>query len=178
MSEQIAEKRPRRRDNGHRWTPGELQKLIGLWMKEHDTADIAQELNTTSYAINKLVGRLRRDGVPLKRKTQGHKPGRRNNPWTPEEVEYLVRRRLDKATAEQIAEELDRTFCGVQGMILRLRAEGVPVGMLGRGVRRLWDPEKLKLAVACRGINEAERAKKPRRLSLVVPAALAERGES
>lgn len=117
-----------------------------------DTAEIASLFNSTSFAINKIVVRLRREGIPLKRRTAGHRTGRVNKLWTQEEVEYVIRRRNDRATVEVIAAELGRSFIGVQNLIQKLRKEDVPIQMLGMGVRRLWNVEALKMAVAGRGL--------------------------
>lgn len=143
-------------NTGHRWTDTELKKLIGLWLEGRELEDIAKEFNTTRFAINGAILRMRRDGIPIPRRNQGHKAGRRNQLWTPQETEYLVRRRNDKATAEQIAVELDRSFLAVQSMIRVLRGEGVPVKMLGNGARRLWNPQDLKIAIAGRGLVQQE----------------------
>lgn len=144
----------KRQDHGHRWTDAKLRKLIGLWMSGVDTKEVAAALGTTAHAVNKLVTRLRSEGIPLPRKTAGHKAGRSNAPWTQEEVEYLVRRRNDRVTAEQIGLELGRSWLAVQGMIALLRKEGVAVPMLGNGVRRKWNPDSLKMAIAGRGLTE------------------------
>lgn len=138
---------------GHRWTDAEMQKLVGLWLQGTDVLDIAKEFTTTIHAINHVVHRLRKNGVPLPRRKQGHRAGRRNTPWTQEEVEYVIRRRNDKATVEEIAVELDRTFGGVTSMIGTLRGQGVNVRMLGNGTRKLWDPEKLRQAIVGRGLR-------------------------
>lgn len=138
--------------HGHRWTDEELKTLIAMWFGGKEFDEMAAVLGTTRFALNKQICRMRKEGIPLPRRTQGHKAGRRNTPWTQEEVEYLVRRREQKATAEDIATELDRTFFGVQGMIAKLRTEDVPVPMLGNGIRKLWCPEKLKIACAGRGL--------------------------
>lgn len=139
--------------NDHRWTDAEMKRFIGLWIAGRELDDIAREFTTTRYAINKMAGRLRRDGVPLPRRNAGHRAGRRNTLWTPQEVEYLVRRRNDKISAEQIAEELDRSFLAVQGMLQRLRLEGVSVRRLGQGTRRLWNPDSLRAAIVGRGLR-------------------------
>ena len=130
--------------NGHRWTQAELVELMRLWDAEAELDEIATAFGVTRFAVGKMVGRLRANGIPLKLRTRGHRAGRRNQSWTQAEVEYLVRRRKDRATAEQIAVELDRTFPGVQGMIAALRREEVPVQMLGSGVRRLWNADILR----------------------------------
>lgn len=131
--------------SGHRWTDKELKRLMGRWLAEVEIDEIAREFQTTHYAINKQIGRMRQEGIPMPRRNAGHVAGRNNKPWTPQEAEYLIRRREDQVTAEKIADELDRSFLGVQGMIRQLRKEGVPVKMLGNGVRRLWNPEVLKM---------------------------------
>jgi biotin operon repressor len=139
--------------NDRRWTEEEIKKFIGLWLGGKELDDIALEFGSTRYAINKLAGRLRRDGIPLPRRNAGHRAGRRNKLWTQSEVEFLIRRRNEQATAEQIALELDRSFLAVQGMIQKLRLEGVRVRKLGNGKRRLWDAESLKGAIAGRGLR-------------------------
>ena len=138
---------------GHRWTDAEMQRLVGLWLQDMDTADIARELGTTIHAINHVTQRMRKNGIPLPRRKRGHRAGRYNKPWTQEEVEYLIRRRNDNATAEEISVELDRTYGGVSGMIGKLRDEGVDVKLLRQGTRRLWSPEKLKQAIFGRGLR-------------------------
>lgn len=142
----------KRVNNGHRWTQDEFKRLIGYWLEGKELDEIAAIFKCTGKGINAMVGRLRREGIPLPRRTKGHRAGRSNTPWTSEEVEYLVRRRNEQITAEQIGNELGRSFLAVQAMIRVLRAEGVPVKMLGQGVRRLWNPEALKAAIAGRGL--------------------------
>lgn len=139
--------------NDRRWTEAEMRKLIGLWLAGKELDEIATEFQSTRYAINKLVGRLRRDGVPLPRRNAGHRAGRSNKLWTQAEVEFLIRRRNERATAEQIALELDRSFLAVQGMLQKLKNEGVDVRKFGQGKRRLWDAEQLKGAIAGRGLR-------------------------
>lgn len=139
--------------NDRRWTEAEIRKFIGMWLSGAELDGIAEHFGSTRYALNKLAGRLRRDGVPLPRRNAGHRAGRRNKLWTQSEVEFLIRRRNEQATAEQIALELDRSFLAVQGMIQKLRIEGVDVRVLGRGKRRLWDVETLKGAIAGRGLR-------------------------
>lgn len=143
-------------NNGHRWTNDELLKLIGDWVSGIDIDEIAKSFQCTRFGINKQILRLRQDGISVPRRTSGHKAGRHNKPWTQAEIEYLVRRRNDKATAEQIATELDRSFFAVQAMIQTLRKEKIPVKMLGMGVRRLWNPEVLKVSIAGRNLIPAE----------------------
>ena len=138
----------RKQNNGHRWTDPELRRLIGMWLDGCELDSIAKEFGITSRGVNKQIGRLRRDGVPLPRRNNGHKAERYNAPWTQQEVEYLVRRRNDLATAEQIGSELGRSYLAIQGMIATLRKEGVDIQMQGQGVRRLWNPELLKISIA------------------------------
>ena len=139
--------------NDRRWTEAEMRKFIGLWIDGKNIDDIATVFGSSRYAVNKLAGRMRRDGIPLPRRNAGHRAGRRNKLWTQSEVEFLIRRRNEQATAEQISLELDRSFLAVQGMIQKLRIEGVDVRVLGRGKRRLWDAETLRGAIAGRGLR-------------------------
>lgn len=136
--------------SGHRWTDKEIKKLMGLWLEETDIEEIANTFGTTFYAINKQITRMRQEGIPMPRRNAGNYAGRNDKPWTQEEIEYLIRRREDQINAEAIARELDRSFLGVQAMIRKLRQEGVPIKMLGNGVRRLWSPERARLAIAGR----------------------------
>jgi biotin operon repressor len=136
-----------------KWTDADMRKLIAAWLAGTELDAIAKQFDTTRYAISKLVLRMRRDGIPLPRRTKGHRAGRANKLWTQSEVEFLIRRRNERATAEQIALELDRTFMAVQGMIQKLRIEGVDVRQFGQGKRRLWDAETLKGAIAGRGLR-------------------------
>ncbi|MCK5602480.1 hypothetical protein KAR91_11435 [Candidatus Pacearchaeota archaeon] len=59
----------------------------------------------------------------------------------------MIRRKHAKATDEQIGIELGRTFGAIQGMVGKLRCEGVLIPMRGQGVRRLWDSNLLKKIV-------------------------------
>lgn len=128
----------------HRWTNDEIKSLMVLWGEEADVDEIATVLGTTRYALNKMVNRLRKEGVPLKHRTRGHKADRFYKPWSQGEVEYLLRRRGENATDEEIGTELGRSYCGVQAMVKNLRDEGVEIPMRGRGMRRKWCPEQLK----------------------------------
>lgn len=132
---------------GHRWTNEEIKLLMKMWGEERTIDEIGEALNTTRYALNKMVTRLRNEGVPLKHRTKGNTADRAFNLWSQGEVEYLVRRRQEKATAEEIASELGRTYIAVQGMIQKLRKEGVNVPMRGNGVRRKWCPLQLNCAI-------------------------------
>ncbi len=140
----------KRQHHGHRWTDIELRQLIGKWMDGDSLDALAEHFKCTRHGVNKQVLLMRREGIPLPRRVAGHVSDRSNKPWTQSEVEFIVRRRNDGATAEQMAVELDRSFLAVQGMIAKLRKEGVVVRMLGSGVRRLWNPDVLKAAIAGR----------------------------
>lgn len=129
---------------GHRWTTDELRTLMQFWANGQELSAIAEKLNVTTYAALKMVNRLRKNGIPLERRTKGHVAGRVNKPWTQGEVEYLVRRRAEMATSDEIATELRRTHQAISGMIAKLRSENVPVAMRGNGVRRLWNADSLK----------------------------------
>lgn len=136
--------------NGRRWTTEELKRLMELWAAEKPLAEIAEALGATTHAVLHIVQRMRADGIPLARRTRGHKHGRSNKPWTQEEVEYLFRRRLAGATDEEIAVDLGRSWSAVQNMVHLLRKEGAPVAMKGNGVRRLWSVTALIGAAAGR----------------------------
>ena len=147
----------KRQNTGHRWTDEELKILMAEWDKEQTVDSIAEALNVTRSAILKMVLKLRSNGIPLKRRTNGHVAGRRNQPWTQEEIEYLVRRREQQATTETISVELSRSWNAIQNMIGVLRKADIPVKMLGCGVRRLWSPQKLKeSAIGRRLIDHGE----------------------
>jgi biotin operon repressor len=146
--------------NGHRWTTEEMKAFATLWTDGEPLVEIAKVFGVTERAINHLVVRLRKSGIPLPYRKQGHKPDRYNKLWSHAEVEYVIRRRNDGATAEQIAAETGRTFYGVQGIIQSMRTKGVAVPMLGQGTRRLWDAEALK-AFCSTGI--VDNANEPRR---------------
>lgn len=130
--------------HGHRWTANEIKVLMTLWTADESLAIIAKTLNSSEYAILSQVHRLRKMGIPLKKRKAGNKEGRSSLPWTRGEVEYLIRRRNEKATNEEIGSELGRSWGAVQNMIAILRREGVDVPMRGMGVRRLWNPEDMK----------------------------------
>lgn len=129
---------------GHRWTTDELRKLMELWAAKTELPAIAEQLKSSTASVLKMVQKLRKNGIPLERRRKGHVAGRTNKLWTQGEVEYLLRRRVEKATVEEIAIELGRSIQGVHGMIQKLRGEGVPVAMFGQGVRRLWNADALK----------------------------------
>lgn len=130
---------------GHRWTNYELKKLMKMWDNDYSLKEIALSLKSSTYAILKQVQKLREAGIPLKKKRSGNFNGNVVKPWTDGETEYLIRRRNEKATASEIGSELNRSPNAIDGMIKKLREEGVDVAMRGCGVRRLWDSEKLKV---------------------------------
>ncbi|MCK5602481.1 hypothetical protein KAR91_11440 [Candidatus Pacearchaeota archaeon] len=63
---------------GHRWTTEELKTLMHMWANQETVEDIAKELNSTRYAISKMVVKLRLEGIPLERRGAGHVHGRSN----------------------------------------------------------------------------------------------------
>lgn len=145
-------------NKGHRWTNEELKTLMNLWQNGNSTEEIATQLNSTKLAIGRMVVRLRKNGIPLARRTKGHVAGRSNKPWTQAEVEYLMRRRNEKATAEEIGNDLGRTPNAVHGMIQNLVHEGVSIAMQGQGVRKLWDANLLKSTMVESNIIPIEKA--------------------
>lgn len=110
--------------------------------------ELAIEFKSTRYALLRQIQRLRQEGIPLKRRTKGNKADRAQQPWSQGEAEYLLRRRNERATAEEISLELGRSVMSIQGMIQKLIKEGVPIAMRGNGVPRKWDPENLKAVAA------------------------------
>lgn len=145
---------------GYHWSNDDIKTLMELWCEGKSVEDIASALGSTNYAVSKQVVRLRADGIPLPRRTKGHVAGRRNSNWTQSEVEFLIRRRQEKATAEQIALELGRTFGAIQGMVQKLRKENVGIPMFGSGVRRLWDANALRAAIVGRNLVSIDEGKK------------------
>lgn len=143
------------RGRGHRWTTEEMQELIGLWMSGHDVAVIAKHFGISYSGLIKVVIRLRSNGIPLPLRKKGHRAGRKNLLWTQEEVETLVRMRANGASQSEIASELNRTFSGVAGMIVQLRNNDIDLQKLAAGRARLWDAERLRAAVAGRGLRLA-----------------------
>lgn len=132
---------------------------MAAWAAKESVDDIATSLNVTRYAVLKMVLRLRANGIPLERRDKGNFAGKSYEPWTQGDVEYLLRKRAEKATADEIAAELGRTTNAVHGMIAKLRSEKVPVAMRGHGVRRLWNADALKaLSVATPESNVIEMA--------------------
>ena len=147
--------------NGNRWTTERFQELIGMWLRDVPLEEIARHFGITQIGLQKVALSLRKNGIPLPYRKKGHKAGRKNKPWTQEEVETVVRMRNERANTQEIANSLDRTFYGVQNLILKLRnEENVPVVSLGEGRRRLWDADKLRAAVAGRGLIAIDGGKK------------------
>lgn len=141
---------------GHRWTNEELKVLSAMWVAGKSVQAIGDALEVSAYAVGKMVVRMRDQGIPLPRRNAGHVAGRRNEPWSQSEVEYVVRRRQERATGEQIALELQRSISGVFGMIQRLRKDGVDVPMLGQGVHKKWDANTLKAALVGGNVVQLE----------------------
>jgi len=141
---------------GHRWSTEEYKRLIDLWIEGKTVEEIGAALNVTNYSVLKQIVRLRQDGVPIPRRTQGHVSGRKNTPWTQSEVEYIIRGRQQKLTIEKIALDLGRSWSGVNSMIGKLRKEGVPVPMYGMGVKRLWDGNALTASIVGRHLVPIE----------------------
>lgn len=129
---------------GHRWTNDELKTLMKMWADDSSMDEIVKALNSTHRAILKQVQRMRTNGIPLKRRDNGHRNGVNNTLWTQGEIEYLLRKRNEKATSEEIAINIGRSSNAVDSMIAKLRKEDVNIAMRGNGVRKLWDAEALK----------------------------------
>jgi biotin operon repressor len=151
--------------NDHRWTTDELKQLISMWMAGDEVDNIAVVFGVTPRGINRQIQRMRANGILVPRRKRGHRAGRSNQLWTPEEVEYLVRRRNERASTEEIANELNRTFNAIQGMVERLKAEGVIVRSFGRGKHRLWNAERLRDAISLRGLSDKAETDPSRLLS-------------
>ena len=133
-----------RQGQGHRWSQEELIALMAEWAAGCSPQEIGDKLNVTPMAVAKMVVKLRKNGIPLTRRTRGHKAGRSNQLWTQSEVEYLIRRREERATLDEIAADLGRTHSAINAMVSVLNREEVTVPMLGKGKRRLWDPTPLR----------------------------------
>lgn len=129
---------------GHRWTNDEIVSLMQMWSAKEPLLIICENLNVTQTAVLKQIQRLRKSGVPLERRINGNKQGNAVRAWTQGEMEYLIRRRNEKANSEEIGAELNRTPNAVDAMIQKLRKENVYIAMRGNGVRRLWDAEYLR----------------------------------
>lgn len=152
----------------HRWTVPQLQQLICDWCAGMNLDAMCEKYGATRFAINKQILRMRQEGVSIPRRNAGHLPEQRDKPWTQSEIEYLVRRRNDRITAEQIGIELGRTFLGIQNMIRVLRKEGVPIQMLGNGTRKQWCAERLKAACAGKPVFRTEAVERTNRQPLLV----------
>ena len=133
--------------NGHRWTNEELTHFTKLWLSKKTSLEVAKELKVSLSAVNKIAVRLRKNGFMLPYRRKGHQAGMNNKLWTQSEVEYLLRRREEGATSEEISSELDRTFYGVLGMLQSLRKHDINYKRIGSGKRKLWDTEKIQLAL-------------------------------
>lgn len=129
---------------GHRWTDEELKTLMKLWVDDIPITNISDHLNVSQVGLLKQIQRMRSNGIPLPRRKAGNPIGNAVRPWTQGDVEYLVRRRNEKATSEEIAAQLGRSPNAVDAMIQKLRKEDVGIAMRGNGVRRLWDANSLK----------------------------------
>lgn len=129
---------------GHRWSQAEIVALMAQWSEGKPPAEIAEGLKVSPFAVGKMVVRLRKQGIPLKRRTRGHVAGRANQPWTQGEIEYLIRQRGERATMDEIAMAIGRTPLAIAAMIQKLRGEHVQVPMFGNGVRRLYDMNALR----------------------------------
>lgn len=128
--------------HGHKWTDNEIEQLLDLWISDKTKEEIANEMNTTIAALNCFTKRLRKQGVPFPRRKAGHKRGISNRYWTQEDVDYLMRRRMQGISHEQIAKELDKTFLSVQSMTHKIRREGINFALrFASGQKKLWNPK-------------------------------------
>jgi biotin operon repressor len=127
-------------NHGHRWSNDEIRTLMRMWAEDKSLNEISEELKVTKTAAQRMIVRLRSEGIPLKRRTRGNFAGRRNSPWSQSQIEYLLRRRKERATIEEIANELERSVMSINSMIQTLRKEGVAVPNFGSGCRRKWNP--------------------------------------
>ena len=125
--------------HGHRWTTEELKKLMLLWSDGKPLEEIAIELGVSRFGAYKMVLKLREQGIPMPKRERGAAKHKSYRAWSQAELEYLIRRRKDGTTAEEIAIELNRTFLAIQGMISKLRREGVAVQQYGQGRHALYD---------------------------------------
>lgn len=133
---------------GHRWTQDEIITLMSMWDAGDHVDHIAKSLKSSTHSIMKMIVRLRQQGIPLKRRTRGRRLGpdnRRAQLWTQAEIEYLVTRRRDRATIEEIAAELGRSWSAINAMIYNLRKRNVDVPRFGIGIRRLYDVSGLRV---------------------------------
>lgn len=125
--------------HNHRWTNEEMKKLVKMWQEDKTLDEISVALGSTKRSLAAMVVRLRSGGIPLKKRQRGHKFGKTNTSWSQADVEYLVKRREAGGTVEEIAVELERSFYGVQALVLKLKQEGVALKKFGSGKSRLWD---------------------------------------
>lgn len=131
--------------HAHRWTTDELKQLMSLWQSNESADDISALMGHSVHTINRMVGRLRKQGIPLKNHECGARKHRSYHAWSQGECEYLVRRRSDGATTEEIAIELNRTYAAVCGMIQQLRKGDVQLRRLGSGRHAFYDLDVLRL---------------------------------
>lgn len=129
---------------GHRWTNAQVAKLIKLWNDGVPIPDIAKKLDSSPCAIGTMVRRLRHYGIEMEKRTRGHRKGDLNSRWTQKDIDWLLKRRQEGATINQMAEELGRTVHSVAGMTLKLRKMGAPVGQHNSGITKLWSVEAIK----------------------------------
>ncbi len=130
-------------NNGHKWTEKEIILLMSMWNDNKNIIEIANQFDVTPRGINKQITRMRKDGIKIPRRNAGHQADCFNKPWTQSEVEYVLRRRKELVNTETIGQELGRSFLAVQGLIQKLRKEGVKVQMLGNGARKLWNVDSI-----------------------------------
>lgn len=147
-------------DHSNRWTTEQLIKFAALWAADVPIQEIVTEFGCSATAVRRLVVRLRQDGIPLKRRRAGNMAGKHSIPWTQEDVQYLIRRRNEGATGEQISIELNRTFGAIQCMVQAVRKSGASIKMFGSGRRRLWDVDKINAAAVMDNIIPIDRAKR------------------
>lgn len=144
-------------NHGHRWTTEEVIDFMSRWNRGDSIPEMAEHFGCSRYGINKQVTRLRRDGVYLARRTKGRGGEdsgalRSQQLWTSEETEYLIRRRHNRASIEEIAVELGRSVYAINGMVQQLRKSGVKVPIYGSGQRKLWDADEINQAIAARHV--------------------------
>ena len=131
---------------GHRWTHEELVSLMQMWSDDIPLDEIAKALKSTTSAVSKTVVRLRQNGIPLKRRHHLITGGSKQfAPWTDEEYSYVMRRRQERATVDEIAREINRSHHSVNAAIQKLRKNEIEVAMYGQGVRRKYSFETLKI---------------------------------
>ena len=144
----------------HRWTTDELMRLVAHWQSGVSIEEIIEAFNISRSALRMQILRLRQQGVPLDKRRAGNMAGKYAAPWTQSDCEYLMRRRKEGATAEQIATELNRTHSAVQGMVASLRKNGAEIECKGGGRRRLWDVSQLHAMVVMDNVLPMTRERK------------------